>query len=249
MPNPDRELKQLPNLAMQGDKYFSPAGFGQVFSSYRGRVLAIDPSGRGADETGYAVGLQLNGNIWVPEASGVPGGYDDETLKFLAQVAKKHKVTSVIFEGNFGDGMWGKLFRPILHAVHKCELIEVTNTKSKEQRILDVLEPVIAQHKLIVDPEVIQDDYDSAQKYEGDMKKAKTLINQMTRICREKGALRKDDRIDALAILVSHFVEVMDQDAKANAASEHQRNLEEHLRKHISGSLGAKKVRKSWATA
>jgi len=73
--------------------------------------------------------------------------------------------------------------------------------------------------------------------------------NPQPTIANEKGALRKDDRTDALAILVSHFVEVMDQDAQANAASEHQRNLEEHLRKHISGSLGAKKVRKSWASA
>lgn len=248
MPSPDRKFKDLPNMAMAGDEFFSPAGFGAEFAEYRGRVLAIDPSGRGSDETGYAVGFQLNGNIWVPEAGGLPGGYDDKTLKELAKFAKSHRVNSVIVEGNFGDGMWLELFRPILNEVHPCELLEVTSKGTKEMRILDTLEPVVTNHRLILDPSVVQKDYDTAQKYEGDMRVAKTLINQMTRICREKGALRKDDRIDALAILVSHFTDVMGQDAKANAAKAHAQRLQRELLKHVKGDVGAKPKRKRWAS-
>lgn len=248
MPHKDRLEKDLPNMAMAGDDFYAPAGLSPVFSEYRGKVLAIDPSGRGSDETGYAVGFQLSSNIWVPEAGGTPGGYDDKTLRFLANVAKKHKVNSVVVEGNFGDGMWLKLFRPFLNEVHPCELIEVSNREQKEQRILDVLEPVVAQHRLILDPSVIRSDYETAQKYEGDMRSQKTLIYQMTRMCRERGALRKDDRIDALAILVAHFVEVMDQDAKSVAAKTHEKRLQAELLKHIKGSLSAKPSRKRWAS-
>lgn len=74
LPHPDRRLKELPNLGMSGDFYYEPASFGQTFAPFTSRILFIDPSGRGQDETGYAVGFFLNGYIWVPEAGGLPRG-------------------------------------------------------------------------------------------------------------------------------------------------------------------------------
>src|SRR5690625_594667 len=158
LPNPDRHLKNLPNLAMAGDSYYSPAGFGNVFDKYAGKVMAIDPAGRGGDETGYAVVFQLNGYLWVPEAGGLPGGYDDETLDKLAVIAERHKVNSVIIESNFGDGMYSKLFEPVLLKRHRCIVEEVRHSQMKEMRIADTLEPVISQHRLIVSPSVIKSD-------------------------------------------------------------------------------------------
>lgn len=251
MPNPDRQLKDLPNMAMGGDHFYSAAGFSNTFGKYQGKILAIDPSGRGADETGYAVIYQLNGYLWVPEAGGLPGGYDDETLEKLAGIAKQHKVNAVVYESNFGDGMFGKLLEPVLRRQHHCAIEEVRNHQMKEMRIIDVLEPVISNHRLIVSPNVIQEDYDSAQKYEGQMRQVKTLIHQMTRICREKGALRKDDRIDVLAIGVSWFVEMMNQDAKEREAQERSRLLQEELRGFMKNAIGGdptlKRQRKKWA--
>lgn len=253
LPNKDRLLKELPNLAMAGDEFYAPANFGNVFEEYRGKVLAIDPHGRGSDETGYAVGFQLSGNIWVPEAGGLPGGYDDLTLETLAKLAAKHKVNTVVHEGNFGDGMWGKLFWPVLQKYHRCELVEVSSKGGKEHRIVDTLEPVITGHRLIIDPEVIQKDYESTQKYEGEMKKAKSLVHQLTRIAKEKGALRKDDRIDALALLVGHFVEIMDQDSSKAAARAHEEHLKRVLEdfrrsaKHPTRPHGYPQGRPKWA--
>lgn len=249
LPHPDRRLKDLPNLAMSGDSFFAAAGFGEVYADYQGKVLAIDPSGRGQDETGFAVGFQLNGNIWVPEAGGIPGGYDEETLTFLAKLAAKHKVTEVVYEGNFGDGMWGKLFEPILHKHHRCSLVEVTNTKMKEARMVDVLEPVMAQHKLIVAPSVIEQDYETTKQYEGEMRRAKSLVFQMTRLTKTKNALRKDDRVDALSILVGHYTDILNQDAEAKAADERQKQLQEALASHMGMALGAFRKSKKWARA
>ena len=64
--------------------------------------MSIDPSGRGSDETGYAVLYWLNGFIYVMETGGLTSGYSDVTLDKLANVAKRWKVNEVVIEGNFG---------------------------------------------------------------------------------------------------------------------------------------------------
>jgi len=239
LPHEDRRLRDLPNMGMSGDGMYAQAGFGETFAPYQGRVMAIDPSGRGADETGWAIGFQLSGNIWVPSAGGLPGGYDEATLTALAELAKKHKVNRVVFEGNFGDGMWGKLFEPYLAKVgYPVALEEVSSTGMKEGRILDVLEPVVSSHRLILDPQVIKDDYESIQKYEGDTRASRSLVNQLTRITRTRGALRKDDRIDALAILVASFVDTMNQDQAKKDAEERARALKAELENHIRVAQG-----------
>ena len=77
---------------------------------YSGSVLSIDPSGRGKDETGYAVVKMLNGQLYVPDAGGIKGGYDEKTLKQLVAIAKDNKVNKVVIESNFGDGMFCLLY-------------------------------------------------------------------------------------------------------------------------------------------
>src|SRR5690606_31518637 len=106
--------------------------------------------GRGKDETGYAVLYQLNGYLFLMEWGGMKGGYDDKTLQALADIGKKWKVNAVVIEGNFGDGMYLKLFSPVMTKTHRCELVEAKSKGQKEQRIADVLEPVLGSHKLVV---------------------------------------------------------------------------------------------------
>lgn len=232
LPNPDRMIRDLPTHGMAGDRFFSPMSFGTMFSEYTHRVMSIDPSGRGKDETGYAVGFMLSGNIWVPEAGGFQGGYEEAVLKKIALIAKKHKVQTIVVESNFGDGMFGKLLQPVLVAQGvRCEVVEVRSTSMKEMRILDVLEPVIGAHRLIIDPDVIRQDDRSIQQYEGLIRGHKSLFHQMTHICRERGALKHDDRVDALAMLVAHFVDIMDQDAKKDNDSEYAKWMKAEMDK------------------
>ncbi len=236
LPNPDRHLKDLPLYGMAGDKYFSAAGHSAQWEDYQHRVMSIDPSGRGKDETGYAVGYMLASNIWVPKAGGLQGGYDPETLDELVRIAKVHKVQTIVIESNFGDGMFGKLLEPVLlRAGVYAEIVEVRSNTMKEMRILDILEPVISQHRLIVDPSVVEEDHNTIQVYEGLMRSHKSLFHQMTHICRMKDALRHDDRVDALAMLVGHFVELMNQDARKTASQVHEEAMRAEVAKlHLS---------------
>jgi len=64
-------------------------------------------------------------------------------------------------------------------------------------------------HKLVIAPEVIEEDYRTAMKYEQAVRQSKMLIYQMTRITNERGCLRHDDRLDALSIAVAYYTEQM----------------------------------------
>ncbi|TWH35604.1 hypothetical protein L611_001200000850 [Aminobacter sp. J15] len=238
LPNPDRELKDLPNYGMAGDKLYQAAGMSSEFAAYQMKAMSIDPSGRGKDETGYAVGYMLASNIWIPEAGGLEGGYEPQTLERLAKTAKKHKVQSIVIESNFGDGMFAKLLEPVLLKEGvQAEIVETRSTTMKEMRILDTLEPVISAHRLIVDPTVFEKDDETIQKYEAMIRSHKSLFHQMTHICRQKDALRHDDRLDALAMLVGHFLEMMNQDAAKLAAEQHAEWLRKELERYHESPL------------
>lgn len=233
MPNRLNELPEAPLVGLTGDKYHRYEQMDTTVMPYTEKILVIDPSGRGKDETGYAVLYYLNGYIYLKEWGGIHGGYEDSTLEALALIAKKHKVHNVVIEGNFGDGMYLKLFTPVLLKVHRCGVEEITSKGMKEGRICDVLEPVMGSHKLVVDEQVIFDEYRSATTRDGEHNVIYSGFYQMTRITREKGALSHDDRLDALAIGVQYFVEAMDIDSGKGS----QAALEEFLENHMEQEL------------
>lgn len=73
LPDESRMLRNLPTMSLKGDYFYQMAGHSNEFTEYRGTVLAIDPSGRGPDETGYAVVKMLNGFLYVRRAGGLTG--------------------------------------------------------------------------------------------------------------------------------------------------------------------------------
>lgn len=240
MPDPKKELKLLPNLAMAGDRFYPFAAHSEQFSDYTGSVMAIDPAGRGKDETGYAVVKMLNGFLHVRKAGGLPGGYDMGTLEALTKIAKEEKVNHIIIEANFGDGMYTELIKPVLAKSHPCIVEEVKHSTQKERRIIDTLEPVMSRHKLIFDRMVIEDDYRTAQAYEGDNKFTKALVYQLTRISYDRGSIKHDDRLDALAIAVAYWTERMGQDAERGIDAENTRALDKELEKFMAHAIGRK---------
>ena len=237
MPDMKRELKQLPNLALSGDRFFAPASHSELFNDYTGTVMSIDPSGRGKDETGYAVVKMLNGFLYVRRAGGLQGGYDNSTLQALAMIAKEEKVNQIVIEANFGDGMYTSLLTPVISRIHPCSIEEVKHSTQKERRIIDTLEPVMNRHKLVFDRQVIEDDYRTAQAYDGDNKFTKSLVYQMSRISYDRGALKHDDRLDALAIAVAHWTDNMAQDEDRGIARERQDALDKELERFMDASL------------
>ncbi|MDA8906944.1 phage terminase large subunit [Planktomarina temperata] len=207
-------VEELPNVAFNGDHYHKPMFMSSEFVEYTGSVMSIDPSGRGKDETGYAVVKMLNGYLYVRRCGGIAGGYSEEALKKLAVIAKEEQVNEIIVESNFGDGMFNQLFMPVLNKVHSVTMSEVRHNTQKERRIIDVLEPVMNQHRLVMDKKVIQKDFDSCQHLPPEQALRYQLMYQLTRLTADRGALTNDDRLDALAMACQYWVDAMAQDVE-----------------------------------
>ena len=227
--DPDQADRTLPNVGLSGDRYKRPAKTVGDNVPYTGSVLSIDPSGRGKDETGYAVVKMLNGQLFVPDAGGIRGGYDEVTLKRLVSIAKDNKVNKVVIESNFGDGMFMELIKPLFRTTYQVTIEEVRHNKQKELRIVDVMEPVLNSHRLIFDPSVINDDYKSALTYPIEQQTRYMLMYQLSRITRDKGSLAHDDRLDALSIAIGYWVQQMAADVNQNMIDRKQELLDQEL--------------------
>jgi hypothetical protein len=81
-------------------------------------------------------------------------------------------------------------------------------TTRKEDRIIDSLELVLNQHRLIIDEALVRWDYHSNETLAPEERLPKMLMYQLTRMCREKGAVKFDDRVDCLALGVKYFQDI-----------------------------------------
>lgn len=206
------------------ESLYGPSRVDKEWLEYQGIIMAIDPAGRGADQTAYCIIGQLHGKLYVLDLGGYDGGYDDDVLLDLAKKAKEYNVNQIVIEDNFGDGMFTKIFTPILLKFHQCELESVKQTKQKELRLINTLEPVLNQHRLIVESEVIKREYNLLQsnsKY--------SLLYQLSYLSGEKGALAHDDKLDALAIGVQAWQEALGLDEHTLYEMYKQEQLEESL--------------------
>jgi hypothetical protein len=98
-----------------------------------------------------------------------------------------------------------------------------------------------------VDRQVIEDDYRTAQSYEADNKFTKTLVYQMTRVTFDRGSLKHDDRLDALAIAVGYWTENMKQDADRGISAEREAALDAELERFVNNALANRKQEQTGA--
>tara|TARA_R110000803_G_scaffold27989_2_gene65039 strand:- start:989 stop:2653 length:1665 start_codon:yes stop_codon:yes gene_type:complete len=213
----DRDLT-LQAVGLTGDYFYKPFSVSEDYYEYTGCAMHIDPAGRGQDETGYCITKFLNGNIFVLKVGGLPGGYDRSTLKQLASLAAEFKPNAIEIEANFGDGMYTQLFKPVLNEQYNCLVEEIKHHKQKEHRILDTLEILMSQHRIIFNYEEIIRDYEDYKEHP-----QRQLFYQMTRLSRDKGSLQHDDRVDVLAMGVAYWKEQVE----ANREREYIQRREE----------------------
>jgi len=242
--SPDQVINDLPTVGLDGDRYYGPMFRSTEFSEYSGTVMTIDPSGRGNDETAYAVIKMLHGNLFLVESGGFTDGYGEKTLHSLAAIALKWKVDHIQPESNYGDGMFTELFKPILRKYHQCSIEEKRVVGQKELRICDTLEPVLNAHRLIVDPSVIKKDYEDTQE-----RPHYSLFYQMTRVTREKGALKNDDRLEAVQQAVAYWVDRMSLDQQEEVEAIENQKLTDELDKFIEAAGGPAMERDLWVAA
>jgi hypothetical protein len=137
-------------------------------------------------------------------------GYSDNTLLDILRGCKKFNVTKLVIETNFGDGIVAELFKKHLQQTKQAiDVEEVRANVRKEDRIIDSLEPVLNQHRLIVDRSVVEWDFNSNKDAPPEDRLLYMLFYQMSRMCREKGAVKHDDRLDCLAQGVKYFTDAM----------------------------------------
>jgi len=232
---PDKACQTLPTMGLTNDKFYRPLWYSDELKAYTGKLLTIDPSGRGKDETGWAVTYFLNGYVFVMAAGGCKDGYDDGVLKLLASIAKKWAVNEVLIESNFGDGMYKELLKPHLTRIHPVTISEVRHHTQKEKRVIDALEPAMMQHRLIINESVIQQDYETSQD-----DPSYSLFYQMTRISYDRGSLAHDDRLEAVYMGVNYWVESMGVDVKNEAEKYRQELLVTELKSFEDNVFGGK---------
>ena len=208
--DPQNVIKDLPTVGLPGDYFYSPMQLQGEWDSYQETICSVDPSGRGTDETAAAFISQRNGFLYLHDMRAYRDGYSDQTLLDILKGCKKYGVSKLLIETNFGDGIVSELFRKHLQQTKQgIDIEEVRANVRKEDRIIDSLEPILNQHRLVIDRSVIEKDFKSNPDSAPESRLLYMLFYQMSRMCREKGAIRHDDRIDALSQGVKYFTDAM----------------------------------------
>jgi len=208
--DPQNVIKDLPTVGLPGDYFYSPMQLQGTWDPYQETICSVDPSGRGSDETAAAYISQRNGFLYLHDMRAYRDGYSDNTLLDILKGCKKYGVTKLLIETNFGDGIVSELFRKHLQQTKQAiDIEEVRANVRKEDRIIDSLEPVLNQHRLVIDRAVVEWDFKSNPQAAPEERLLYMLFYQMSRMCREKGAIRHDDRIDALAQGVQYYTDAL----------------------------------------
>ena len=208
--DPVNVIKELPTVGLPGDYFYKPMQMQGEWGPYTETICAVDPSGRGSDETAACYLSQRNGFLYLHDMRAYRDGYSDRTLLDILRGCKKYNASTLVIETNFGDGIVSELFKKHLQQTKQNIFVdEVRANVRKEDRIIDSLEPVLNQHRLVVNRSVIDWDYTSNKDSAPESRLLYMLFYQMSRMCREKGAVKHDDRIDVLAMAVKYYTDAL----------------------------------------
>ncbi|MGB1226461.1 MAG: phage terminase large subunit [Poseidonibacter sp.] len=224
----------LKHNGFRGDYLYKPRYYDStVRKEYEGIALFIDPSGRGSDETAWCVTAQLHGKIFLLGFGGVDGGYESKVLTDLSKIARDFKVNSVHVESNFGDGAFAELLKPYLRKIYPTDekgqgvmVEDIRATSQKEARIIETLEPIMNQHRLVVNKSYLIKDNDKQKDY--------SFTYQLTHLTKDRGCLIHDDIIDVVGMGVQFWVESMakdvDEEAKRHEEELKQKEIDEFMK-------------------
>jgi hypothetical protein len=210
-----RASKEHYSYGLQGDSFTEPMYVSPEYKNYTQTVMHIDPSGRGKDETAISIASGSNGYVFVHELIGFEGGYELPFLKKIAKLCHEYpNINMIRYEENFGDGMFGNLLRPVIGEFvgNRVGIEGYRVAGMKEERLINTLEPIMGAHRLVMSPRAI---------------KSEESQRQITRIYRERGALKHDDRIDVLAATVEYFEDYLGVDVDHAIAAARATELDE----------------------
>lgn len=197
---------------------YRPFVVSEQFYPWEFKYAHIDPAGGGenADEIAVVVGYLLHGYVHIAEVLALQGGHTEENLQEICDFMVKHQPQEIGSEQNMGHGAFAAMLRPMLARTYEAyglknppQILDVWESQQKELRVIETLSPVMARHRLVIDPSVIEYDYESTKKYSIEKRDTYKLIHQFARMSKERGALVHDDRIDTLHAVVRRLIEFM----------------------------------------
>jgi hypothetical protein len=238
------------SVGFRGDNFhrgFLPDGDKTAFDEFTGTLMYIDPAGgRGRDETAYAVVSALNGMLYLRDVGSIRE-MGESHLRKIAESAKAHGVNRVVIEPNYGGSMFRSLLAPVMASIHPCVVEDSEWSKGvKEKRILGILEPVIAGHRLVVSEHLIRKDYESTMDLPPEMRERYRLFYQMTRLTSVAGCLMHDDRLEAVAGAVREWMQAVSVDAE-KASREASRRAKDKENDDLMRRLGRETKEPVWA--
>src|SRR5690606_32377428 len=150
----------------------------------------------------------LNGNAFLLDVGGIPGGYTVEQMEFLTDLAAKWKPNEIVIEKNLGYGAFKEVWLPVLRKKYKtASIIDDYVTGQKELRIAEGLEPVMARGSLIVDQSCVENDQDTISRYHVGKRLTFSFFFQLGRLTRDRNCLAHDDRLDAVEGAVRRYLQ------------------------------------------
>jgi hypothetical protein len=251
----EKVVNDMPIMGFEGDRFYGPASVSERFSPYTSIKAALDTSGRGSNQTSLSIVAELNSRLFFIYNEAWRDGYAVPTLRGIAAACVTYKVQELIIEGNFGDGMFISLFKPVLEAAWKAynkdkpedqrggtSIVEITSGKTqKELRILSVLEPCTQQHRLVVSTSVIFDDQKDIRRLTDDVGSDAvhnySLFHQYTHLSRDKDSLLQDDKIESLAMVVGAYSDLLAVNPWDLAAQREDDLMAEEFDRLMSGGI------------
>ena len=216
------------------DRFFAPIDREHVWQDFARKVMYIDPAGGGknGDETAYAIVGLIGSFCYIIDWDGAPGGYHRDGLMTLVNAAKRANCKEVFIEKNMGNGAHCAALKPLFEKEWPVTIEERWESGQKELRIIDVIEPIISSHRLVISQEVIKRDRASLDRYPTEKQIRYSGCFQLSHITRDKDCLEHDDRLDALAGAIRELIDQIGFDmgkvVKKRAETEMKKFLDIH---------------------
>ncbi len=235
----DQMLEDVECAGLKGDRWYAPMYTSKEFEEYQMSLMYIDPSGRGKDRTAYAVVKLLYGYFYITRMGSMEGGYEPKVLNALAHIAKHEDVKEIFLEENFGDGAITELFKPVCNAIYPCKISgDSVGSMQKELRIINTLEPLLNQHRVVINKEIIVADVGNPEQHQ--------FVYQLSRITRDRQSLSHDDVLDALAGALRQYSKLFNIDVNKTEDKVREQRMKEELEKYLRFVGGHTQTKPNW---
>lgn len=208
---------------------YRAAGYGENTLPYKHKLMVIDPAGCGGDEISFAVGGAASSYQHLFAVGGYQGGVSEENLNKLIDLALDYDIKDIVIESNMGHGTVRMLMMNALalRNITGIGVRDLRNSAQKERRIIDTISPVTRRHRLVVHQSAIDMDIETCMAYPRDRRWQYSAFVQLQDITYDRGCLVKDDRADAVAMMVQELAGHLAEDENKAAEKAHEAAVRE----------------------